>query len=344
LVNGAIGGIHYFYKGIVMEDRKLDITLLRGGISAERDVSLETGKQIANALRAAGHRVWESDIKPDDLAALDHKPCDLVFPALHGAFGEDGKLQTILEERGLPFVGSGAVASRMGMDKAATKSCLHENHVPTPPWQIVYKHKYQRNWTPRVGMPCAIKPIAEGSSVGCKVCRTVVEARAHLEGTLPVYGAMLVEKFIDGYELTVGILDGRTLPVIWIKPATAFYDYEAKYSRNDTQYVFDIPLPEKVMEEVRWAAAATHRHIGCRHLSRVDVMVDRATHAAYVLEVNTMPGFTSHSLVPKAAKQAGIEFSDLCERLARMALRDGRMGKVMKANDEMGVAEKKTTG
>jgi D-alanine-D-alanine ligase len=305
-----------------MEGNKLDITLLCGGISAEREVSLVTGAQIAEALRTAGHRVWQSDISPDNLAALDHRPCDLVFPALHGAFGEDGKLQAVLEERGVPFVGSGSVASRMGMDKAAAKSCLHENHVPTPPWQIVYTHKYRQDWTPRVGLPCVIKPISEGSSVGCKVCRTVVEAREHLEGTLRKYGAMLVERFIDGFELTVGILDGQTLPVIWIKPATTFYDFEAKYNRADTQYLFDIPLPAAVLEEVRQVAAATHRHIGCRHLSRVDVMVDRANHEAFVLEVNTMPGFTGHSLVPKAAAQAGIAFTDLCERLARMALRD----------------------
>jgi D-alanine-D-alanine ligase len=305
-----------------MEGKKLDITLLRGGISAEREVSLVTGAQIAEALRTEGHRVWESDISPDHLEALDHRPCDLVFPALHGAFGEDGKLQAILEERGVPFVGSGSVASRMGMDKAAAKSCLHENHVPTPPWQIVYTHKFRRDWTPQVGLPCVIKPISEGSSVGCKVCRTVIEAREHLERTLPKYGAMLVERFIDGLELTVGILDGQTLPVIWIKPATAFYDFEAKYNRSDTQYVFDIPLPAEVLEEVRRVAAATHRHIGCRHLSRVDVMVDRVHHEAYVLEVNTMPGFTGHSLVPKAAAHAGIKFTELCARLAWLALRD----------------------
>jgi D-alanine-D-alanine ligase len=167
-----------------------------------------------------------------------------------------------------------------------------------------------------------IKPISEGSSVGCRVCLTLDQARQHLAETLPTFGAMLVERFVDGYELTVGILDGRTLPVIWIKPATAFYDYEAKYTREDTQYVFDIPLPEAVLAEVRRAAEATHRHLGCRHLSRVDVMVEKRTGDVFVLEINTMPGFTTHSLVPKAAEHAGIPFTDLCERLARLALRD----------------------
>jgi D-alanine-D-alanine ligase len=311
-----------------MDDRKLDITLLCGGISAEREVSLLTGTQIAEALRTVGHRVWQSDIGPDDLSALDRRPCDLVFPALHGTFGEDGQLQAILEQRGVPFVGSGAAASKLGMDKAATKSCLLEHGVPTANWQVVYQHKFKDNWTPAsgIGYPCVIKPISEGSSVGCKVCMTLDQARAHLAATLPKFGAMLVEQFVDGFELTVGLLgagpDVRTLPVIWIKPATPFYDYEAKYTREDTQYVFDVPLPAHVMDAVRKAAEATHAFVGCRHLSRVDVMVDRRTHAVNVLEINTMPGFTTHSLVPKAAERAGIPFTDLCDRLARMALRD----------------------
>jgi len=307
-----------------MDDKKLDITLLCGGISAEKEISKLTGTQIAEALRTVGHRVWQSDIAPDNLAALDRRPCDLIFPALHGVFGEDGQLQTLLEERGVPFVGSGSAASRMGMDKAATKSCLLEHTVPTPDWQVVYKHKFKDNWTPAtgVGYPCVIKPISEGSSVGIKVCMTLEQARRHLAETLPQYGAMLVERFIEGFELTVGILDDRTLPAIWIKPATEFYDFEAKYKREDTQYIFDIPLAEPVLEQVRRVALATHRFLGCRHLSRVDVMVDRHTEEAYVLEINTMPGFTSHSLVPKAAAQAGIEFTELCDRLARMALRD----------------------
>jgi D-alanine-D-alanine ligase len=307
-----------------MNDRKLDITLLCGGVSAEREVSLLTGTQIAEALRTVGHRVWQSDISPADLSALDRRPCDLIFPALHGTFGEDGQLQQILEHRGLPFVGSGESASRLGMDKAAAKSCLLEHNVPTANWQVVYQHKFKDTWTPAagIGYPCVIKPISEGSSVGCKVCMNADDARAHLAATLPKFGAMLVERFVDGFELTVGILDGKTLPVIWIKPATEFYDYEAKYTREDTKYVFDIPLPSHVLEQVRSAAEATHRHVGCRHLSRIDIMVDKTTHEVFVLEINTMPGFTGHSLVPKAAQHAGIAFTELCDRLAKMALRD----------------------
>ena len=307
-----------------MDDKKLDITLLCGGISAEREVSLLTGTQIAEALRTVGHRVWQSDIAPDNLAALDRKPCDLIFPALHGTFGEDGQLQRILEHRNLPFVGSGEAASRLGMDKAATKSTLLENNIPTANWQIVYQHKFKDSWTPAtgIGYPCVIKPVSEGSSVGCKVCMNLDQARDFLAQSLPKYGSMLVEQFIDGFELTVGILDGKTLPLIWIKPATPFYDYEAKYTREDTEYLFDIPLPKATLEAVQAAAVATHNVVGCRHLSRIDIMVDKLSNAPYVLEINTMPGFTTHSLVPKAAEKAGIPFTKLCDSLARMALRD----------------------
>ena len=311
-----------------MDDRKLNITLLAGGVSAERDVSLKTGKEIEKALLEGGHNVYVSDIAPDNLMALEHRPVDLVFPALHGVFGEDGEVQRLIQQRGLPYVGSNAAASKLGMDKAATKSCLLEHEVPTANWQVVYEHKFKESWSPAsgIGYPCFIKPVAEGSSVGCKLCRDAVSARAHLAEFLPQYGAMLVERFIDGYELTVGILDGQTLPVCQIIPHGETYDYNAKYLRDDTQYLFDIELPERVLAGVSRVAEQTHRHVGARHLSRVDVMVDRHTLEPFVLEINTMPGFTTHSLVPKAAARAGIDFVTLCDRLARMALRDSRIG------------------
>lgn len=302
----------------------LNITLLRGGISAERDISLLTGEQIARALRTAGHNVFESDISPTDLSALDHRPCDLVFPALHGIFGEDGAIQQILEDRGLPYVGSGPAASRLAMDKIATKTRLLEHNVPTPAWQVVYEQKFHDAWSiaPNVGYPCVIKPIAEGSSVGIRICHESISARAHLAQFLPRYGAMMVERFVDGLELTVAILDGKALPIIQIKPATPFYDYQSKYVRDDTQYLFDIGASSDTVIRVAQIARATYAHVGARHLSRVDVMLEKATNEPYVLEINTLPGFTAHSLVPKAAAKAGINFVELCDRVARMALRD----------------------
>jgi len=304
--------------------KPLNITLLAGGVSREREVSLASGAQIAAALRARGHTVFESDIAPDNLSALDHRPSDLVFPALHGTFGEDGQLQEILESRGIAYVGSGPAASKLAMDKVTAKSVLAEKCIATPNWQVVSSGKYKDSWTPRsgIGYPCVIKPIADGSSVACRICTNISQARAHLAETLPQYGAMLVEKFISGPELTVGILDGLALPIIQIRPAAAFYDYQAKYTREDTEYLFDIALPPAILEKVARMALETYQCIGSRHLARVDIMVDQATMEPMVLELNSLPGFTSHSLVPKAAAKAGISFEELCERLAAMAIRD----------------------
>jgi D-alanine-D-alanine ligase len=303
-------------------DASLNITLLAGGISAEREVSLQTGKQITAALRRSGHNVFESDISPGNLSALDHQPCDLVFPALHGTFGEDGQLQAILENRSIPFVGSDSAASRLSMDKIAVKKLLLARGIPTPPWQLVSQTDFTDSWMPDsvVGLPCAIKPNADGSSVACRICRTLPSAREHLLATLPRYGQMLVERCIEGPELTIGIIDSNPLPIIHIQPRTEFYDYQAKYIRNDTKYLFDIDLPEAVLREISNAGLRTYHCVGARHLARVDIMLDKTE--PMVLEINTMPGFTTHSLVPKAAQRAGISFDALCDRLARLALRD----------------------
>ncbi len=302
----------------------LHITVLAGGISAERDVSMLSGNQIAAGLRRCGHHVRLMDISPTDASALDLRPCDLVFPVLHGVFGEDGALQEMIESRNLPYVGSGPAASRLAMDKPAAKIAMIDHGIRTPDWQVVSADQFSPHWTPHagIGFPCIIKPAAEGSSVACRICRDPVEARAHLEGCFAAYEVMLVERYVQGSELTVGILDGQTLPLIQIRPKTNFYDYEAKYSRDDTEYLFDINLPPPVRQEISTVALRTYHCVDARHLARVDVMVDAQTLSPWVLEINTMPGFTGHSLVPKAAAQAGVDFDSLCDRLARMAVRD----------------------
>ncbi len=315
--------------------KKLNVTVLCGGISAERAISLQSGAAVAEALTAAGHSVWVSDISPDNLLALDHvfsnsKPCDVIFPALHGVFGEDGQLQMILEDRGIPFVGSSSFACEMAMDKWETKCILYSTKtskdtlIPTPEWEIINKHKFDESWRPRShiakGGPWMVKPLCEGSSLDCKKCLSMADVRKHLTDMLPKYNRMMIESFVEGFELTVGIIAGKALPVIWIKPANSLYDYEAKYVRDDTEYLFDnIPLSSEVLDRVKFLAEETHRLIGCKHLSRVDFIVDTKTYEPYVLEINPMPGFTTHSLLPKAAQKAGVAISPLCDRLVRMA-------------------------
>jgi D-alanine-D-alanine ligase len=295
--------------------KALRVTVLAGGPSAERDVSLMSGTAIAEGLRRAGHVVTVADINPSELAALDI-PADVIFPALHGTFGEDGQVQRLMEARGLRFVGSGSRASATAMDKVATKALAIELGIPTPAFEIVEPGKRGA-----MHAPVVVKPIDQGSSVATTVVRSDAELPAALEAVHATFGRALVEKFIDGDELTVGILGRQALAPICIRPKRGFYDYEAKYHDDATEYLFDAGLPRDVLERVSRESVRLFDGLGCRHLGRVDWMIDRQA-GVWLLEVNTLPGFTSHSLVPKAAAHAGLTFEALVDRLVRMALED----------------------
>ncbi len=291
----------------------LKVLVLRGGPDREREVSLKSGASVAAALRQAGHEVVESDIMPDDLSALD-TPCDVVFPVLHGRWGEGGPLQTILEKRGLKFVGCDHAAAGTGMDKVASKQVAERVGVPTPIYQQLGK-------TTQLIMepPLVIKPLAEGSSFGVAICRTMEEVAAAREQGHASHPYLLAERYTQGREVTVGIVDEQVLPPIMIVPAKEFYDFDAKYDRNDTRYLFDFDLPAEVVERIRHDALKIFKGVGCRHLSRVDFIVD-AENRHWFLEINTLPGFTDHSLLPMAAAKVGITMPQLCDRLVRLAL------------------------
>lgn len=291
----------------------MKVTVLYGGPSAEREVSLVSGKAVIDGLSSVGHEVFGSDVGPEDLSGLDH-PCDVIFPVLHGQFGESGELQEILEQRDLPFVGSGARASRLGMNKVDTKAAWGKAGLPTPRWLVVDAARGQKD----LFAPCVVKAVASGSSIDVYICQTIQEATEACRKVVGRYGVALVEDFIRGTELTVGILEERPLDPIRIATTRQFYDFEAKYKGNFTEYHFDLGLPDSVIREVRELARRAHEIVGCRDLSRVDVMLD-TDHKPYLLEINTLPGFTAKSLLPKAAKQAGIEFSSLVDRLVRRA-------------------------
>jgi D-alanine-D-alanine ligase len=294
------------------------ITVLYGGPGAEREVSLVSGKAVAAALRKKGHEVREADITPDDLRALD-VPCDVVFPVLHGEWGESGGLQELLEQRGLPFVGSGSAASRLGMDKVQTKRAWEGADLPTPPWVVTHRHSPDSTRSPgRITAPCVVKAIGSGSSIDVFVCRSEPEVRRAMDHVLAAHGQVLVEKYIDGTELTVGILEDRALPPLRITTDRAFFDFEAKYAGNQAQHHFDLGLPEELVRSIQAMCLRAHQVIGARDLSRIDVMVDR-DHKPYLLEINTMPGFTPQSLLPEMAARSGIDFESLVERLAERA-------------------------
>ncbi len=296
----------------------MNITVLRGGPSAERQVSLVSGKAVAQGLRDAGHQVFEADISPSNLAALD-QPADVIFPVLHGEFGESGELQEILEARKLPFVGSGSKASRLGIDKAASKNAWIAAGLPTPPFQVLHQHNQNHR---TISPPCAVKALNSGSSIDVFICKTETETQNACSIILQKHPSVLIEQFIQGPELTVGILEEQPLPPIRIVPKRPFFDYDAKYRDSETQHRFDTGLPPQLLAQCQEIAHAANQVIGCVDLARVDIMIDSAFNP-FLLEINTLPGFTPVSLLPEAAKHAGIPFPQLVDRLAKRAAARG---------------------
>lgn len=291
------------------------VTVLYGGPSAEREVSLVSGKAVIEGLKFAGHEVFGSDVSPTELSGLDH-PADVIFPVLHGQFGESGELQEILEQRKLPFVGSGSKASRLGMDKIKTKQAWEKAGLPTPPWRRLDSANPRA--LEEIGAPCVVKAISSGSSIDVFVCKTMDEARAACDKIMANHEAALIEKFIQGPELTVGLLEEKPLAPIRIVPKRGFFDFEAKYKAADTEHRFDTGLPTSVVEQCRDLARKANGIVGARDLARIDIMLDDQHHP-YLLEINTLPGFTPKSLLPEAAKHAGVEFAALVDRLVKRA-------------------------
>ncbi len=293
----------------------MNITVLFGGPSAEREVSLVSGRAVTEGLRSIGHNVFPSDVSPDDLSGLDH-PADVIFPVLHGQFGENGELQEILERRGLRFVGSGSAASRLGMDKVETKRAWERAGLPTPAYQVISRAEWaESKW---VTAPCVVKAIASGSSIDVHVCHSVEDASRAIDSVLAHHRRALIEQFIMGPELTVGLIEENPLAPIRIVPKRGFFDYEAKYKATDTEHRFDTGLPAVVVERCRELARHANEVVGARDLARVDMMLDEM-HNPYLLEINTMPGFTPRSLLPEAAAHCGIDFGRLVDRLVRRA-------------------------
>lgn len=300
--------------------RTLRVTVLAGGPSAEREVSLASGTAIAAALRRHGHDVLVADIGPDNLAALD-EPADVVFPALHGPFGEDGTVQRLMQQRGLRYVGSDATASATAMDKVATKVLVAADNIDTPAYEVWDAETLTTRARPDLALPVIVKPTDQGSSVATTIVRTPDEFPPAVRKTLAASPHALVEQFIAGDEITVGIVGRRTLPPICIRPKRGFYDYTAKYEDDATEYLFDAGHPAALLACAQDLSLRVFDRLGCRHLARVDWMADPAGRL-WFLEINTLPGFTSHSLVPKAAARAGVPFDELVERLVRMAHED----------------------
>ncbi|MFA9477283.1 D-alanine--D-alanine ligase [Phycisphaerales bacterium AB-hyl4] len=303
---------------------RLKVLVLAGGPDREREVSLVSGAAVAAALGEAGHEVRQSDVGPGDLSALDafvQWDGDVIFPVLHGRWGEGGGLQRVLDERALPYVGCRAEAAALCMDKGATKQVLVEQGLPTPTGAVVERGALTT--LQGVEAPCVVKAVDEGSSFGMAICQTADEATAAVGRLLGEYERVVVEQYVKGMEVTVGVIDAAEgegvegLPAIQIVPAGAFYDFQAKYESDATQYRFDVALPGEVMAEIQRLALQAYEVLGVRHMGRVDFLVDEQGRP-WILEVNTIPGFTSHSLLPMAAAKAGLAMPALVDRLARL--------------------------
>jgi D-alanine-D-alanine ligase len=310
-------------KGII--DRPLDILVLMGGPSSERAVSLVSGETVAGVLESCGHHVRRKDISPEDLSAFEGPAPDVVFIALHGAYGEDGQVQRLCEQRGLPYVGSGVRASATAMDKAAAKAVYRAGGLMTPDWAVLSSNDpptQQNKSLARIGLPCAIKPVDGGSSVDVSLVTAAAARKAAIEDLLAKYGRAMIEPLVRGREMTVGVLGDQALPPLEIRPKRGFYDYTAKYVNDDTEYVFEHGLGPLAVEALKAAALGAHRALGCRDMSRSDFIID-SEGVAWLLETNTIPGFTSHSLLPKSAARIGISMPRLCEMLVKMALDRG---------------------
>ena len=299
------------------DNSKIKVAVLAGGIGAEREISILSGKCVAEALKQAGFDVTISDIRPDHLDILDDESIDVFFPALHGEFGEDGRIQQILEDRSLIFAGSDSASSELAFDKIASKKLFDDAGITTPAavefgleTDISSLEEKLGNFTGGY----VVKPVKQGSSVGISIVSSANEAIAAATKTLEEFGDCMIEAFIAGREITVGILDGRALPIIEVRPRSGFYDYHAKYVDDHTEYLFDTITDPAVMAGVSKTAIDCFEALGCRHFGRIDFVL-KDDRIAYVLEANTIPGFTSHSLLPKAAVRAGISMSDLCSRI-----------------------------
>jgi D-alanine-D-alanine ligase len=262
--------------------------------------------------------VHVADIDPAHLAALD-QPTDVVFPALHGTFGEDGAVQQLMESRGLRFVGSDSTASALAMDKVRSKEVALRCGFDTPVYEVWSADTLAGRALPDIPLPVVAKPVDQGSSVATGIVRAPEEFAPAVRRIVAEYGRALVEQFIAGDEITVGLVGDLDLPPICVRPKRSFYDYDAKYRDDNTEYLFDAGHDAAVLARAQRQSRRVFRAIGCRHLARVDWILDRANRL-WFLEVNTIPGFTSHSLVPKAAARIGISFEQLVDRLVRMPL------------------------
>lgn len=295
------------------------VAVLFGGTSAEREVSLHSGARVMAALQGQGIDVHPFDPATQPLDAL--KGYERAFVALHGRHGEDGTIQGALEVMHIPYTGSGVLASALAMDKFRTKLMWQAAGLPVPEYALLTAESDFADIEEELGLPLFVKPAREGSSIGVTKVKTPGGLKAAYDEAVRHDPLVIAEKGVMGGEYTVGIIGDQVLPIVKIEPATEFYDYEAKYNRDDTRYLCPCGLPEKKEMQIRKEALEAFRVLGGRGWGRVDFLMDEAGNH-YFLEVNTAPGMTDHSLVPMAARVAGLDYPALVRRVLELAAND----------------------
>ncbi len=300
------------------------VLVLMGGLSTEREVSLRSGKAVAEALAKKNYDVVALDIQKESIGKIQEINPDVVFLALHGKYGEDGCIQGMLEWMGYPYTGPGVASSAICMDKILTKKILVNHGIPTP--KFMEFKSYNKNIKEKIlenfSLPVVLKACCQGSSIGVSIVNSTEQLEKEIEDTLKYGDKLLVEAFIKGTELTVPIIGNekyRALPVIEITSENEFYDFESKYTQGMCQHIIPARIDEATYKAVEKAAMDAYGATECRGFSRVDVIIDKNNNP-YVIEINTIPGMTSMSLFPDSARYAGIEFPELLDEIIRLAL------------------------
>jgi len=289
---------------------------MMGGLSREREISLKTGKAILKALTEKGYTACPIDVDQDVAETLIKKKIECAFIALHGRFGEDGTIQGMLELMRIPYTGSGVLASALALHKIMAKKIFLCEKIPTPPFEVVQRQEIGKDPLRNISLslPLVVKPAREGSTIGISIVRTKEELVPALKEAGKYDEEILVEKFMKGKEITVGILEDIPLPVIEIVPKSGFYDYHSKYTKGETQYIIPARIPREKYLYAQEISLKAFQTLGCSGCARVDLMTDE-NDDSFVIDVNTMPGMTETSLLPKAANYVGIAFEDLVERI-----------------------------
>ena len=305
------------------------IAVIRGGKSAERKISLKTGKAILTALQSKGYTVVDIDPKDNLHQQLADNKIDLAFIALHGRYGEDGTIQGFLEMEEIPYTGSGVLGSAIAMDKVSSKRMFEQAEISTPEFMVLKEKDYRKNKEGvkekienKFSLPVVVKPALEGSSLGLSITKESSDLIADIDQAFEYDKEILIEDYIPGQEITVGILGNEeleALPVIEIRPRDGVYDYEAKYTKGATEFIIPAELEQEVYDQAQELSLQAHQVLNCQGVSRVDLRVSPEGEV-YILEVNTIPGMTETSLLPQAAGQMGLEFPELVEKILGLAI------------------------